>query len=71
MANLHVQPKKKSNAWLWVVLLIIIIAAAAYYFLVFKKQLPANNSALHQNTSLQLKPPQLSLPPVADAAIIL
>ena len=71
MANLHVQPKKNSNAWLWIILLIIIIAAAAYYFLVYKKQPPANNGAFQQNNSLQLKTAQFPLQPVADAATIL
>ncbi|MEO7800416.1 MAG: hypothetical protein ABIR81_00370 [Ginsengibacter sp.] len=40
MANLHVQPKKKNNAWLWILLLLIIAAAAVYYFAVYKKDHP-------------------------------
>jgi len=40
MANLHVQPKRKNNSWLWILLLIIIAAAAIYYFAVYKKDHP-------------------------------
>lgn len=70
MANLNVQPKRKSNAWLWIVILIIIIAAAAYYFGVYKKQLPVNGSPFQQPTSLQLKTAQLPLQREAEAMII-
>jgi len=69
MANLHVQPKRKSNAWLWIVILIIIIAAAVYYFEVYKKQTPVNAGAFQPNTSLQLKNAQLTFQPEAGAAI--
>lgn len=40
MADLHVQPKRKNNSWLWILLLIIIAAAAIYYFAVYKKDHP-------------------------------
>ena len=71
MANLHVQPKRKSNAWIWIVILIIIIAAAVYYFQVYKKQTPVNGSAFQPNTSFKLKVAQLPIQPEAEAAIIL
>lgn len=63
MANLHVQPKRRSNAWLWIVILVIIIAAAIYYFEVYKKQTPANGSVFQPNTSWQLKSIQLPATP--------
>lgn len=69
MANLHVQPKRKSNAWLWIIILIIIIAAVVYYFGVYKKQTPVNGSAFKPNTSLQLKNAQLPLQPEAETGI--
>lgn len=69
MANLHVQPKRKSNAWLWIIILIIIIAAVVYYFEVYKKQTPVNSNVVQPNTSLQLKNAQLSFKPQAGAAI--
>ena len=69
MANLHVQPKRKSNAWLWIVILIIIIAAAIYYFEVYKKQTPVNGSAFQPNTSLQLTNAEPPLQFEAGAAI--
>lgn len=71
MANLHVQPKRKSYAWLWIVILIIIIAAALYYFEVYKKQTPVNGSAFQQRNSLQLKTAHPLLQHDAGAVIIL
>lgn len=38
MANLHVQPKRKNYAWVWILILILIIAGAVYYFGFYKKQ---------------------------------
>jgi hypothetical protein len=32
MANLHVQPKRKSNLWIWVLIIIILIIAAGIYY---------------------------------------
>ncbi len=55
MANLHVQPKRKSYAWLWILILILIIAGAVYYFAFYKKQEPAPTNTLHTPSSLQLK----------------
>lgn len=63
MANLHVQPKRRNNAWLWILILVIIIAAAIYYFEVYKKQAPANSSVFQLNTSSQLKSVQLPAAP--------
>ena len=71
MADLHVQPKRKSNAWLWIIILIIIIVAAVYYFQVYKKQTPINGSAFQPNTSLKLKVVQLPIQLEAGTAIIL
>ena len=68
-ANLHVQPKRKSNAWLWIVILIIIIAAALYYFEVYKKQTPVSGSAFQPTTSLQLETAQLPFQLEERAAI--
>jgi flagellar basal body-associated protein FliL len=70
MANLHVQPKRKNNTWIWIVILIVIIAAALYYFEVYKKQAPiVNDSVFQQPTSSQLQTAQLSLQPKVVAAI--
>jgi hypothetical protein len=33
MAEIRVEPRKRSLAWLWVLLLLAIAAAAAWYFL--------------------------------------
>jgi len=69
MANLHVQPKRKSNAWLWIIILVLIIAAAIYYFELYKKQTPVNGNVFQPNTSFQLKNAQLTLQPKAGVAI--
>lgn len=55
MENLHVQPKRKSYAWVWILVLILIIAAAAYYFMVYKKQAPAPDNVLYQRSSMPLQ----------------
>ena len=55
MANLHVQPKRKSFAWLWIIILILVIAGAIYYFAVYKKQGHATTATLHAHSSLQLQ----------------
>ena len=36
MAELHVQPKRNSYWWLWLVLAIIIVGGIIYYFIVYK-----------------------------------
>ena len=33
MAEIRVEPRKRSLAWLWILLLLILVAAAAWYFL--------------------------------------
>jgi hypothetical protein len=33
MAEIRVEPRKRSLAWLWVILLLVIAAAVAWYFL--------------------------------------
>ena len=68
MANLHVQPKRKNYAWVWIVILILIIAAVAYYFMVYKKQAPAPDNALYQRSSM---PMQAALKSPANNTIIL
>lgn len=69
MANLHVQPKRKNNAWVWIVILVLIIAAAIYYFEVYKKQTPVNGNVFQPNTSLQSNNAQLTFQPAAGVAI--
>ncbi len=55
MANLHVQPKRKSFAWLWIIILILIIGGAIYYFAVYKQQEHATTTTLRAPSSLQLQ----------------
>jgi hypothetical protein len=31
MAEIRVEPKRTSRAWIWVILLLVLVAAAAYY----------------------------------------
>ena len=35
MAEIRVEPKKRSLAWLWVLLLLAVIAAVVWYFYVY------------------------------------
>ena len=56
MAELHVQRKRNSSAWIWVVLLIIFIAAAAYYYFNYYqkgKAIPGTNTSITDSTAFQ------------------
>ena len=56
MAELHVQRKKNSSAWIWIVLLIIFIAAAAYYYFNYYqkgKPIPGTNTSITDSTAFQ------------------
>lgn len=43
MAEIHVEPKRRSMAWLWVVLLLVVLAAAAY-FIFFNGGIPGGSA---------------------------
>lgn len=36
MAEIRVEPKRRSLVWLWVIIALIIIAALVYYFLFYQ-----------------------------------
>jgi hypothetical protein len=63
MANLHVQPKRRSNAWIWLLVIVLIIAAAVYYYFNYYKNgiTPGSDKALRESPSLQLNLSQLLL----------
>ena len=50
MANLHVQPKKRNAAWIWIlVILLLIVAAVFYYFNYYKKGVtPGSGNTLNE-----------------------
>jgi len=56
MANLHVQPKRKSNLWIWLIIIILIIAAAVYYYVNYysKGITPGSDKAMHSTPALQV-----------------
>ena len=72
MANLHVQPKKRSNAWIWILVIILIIAAAVYYYFNYYKNgiTPGSDKALLESPSLRTNLSKQSLKS-SDAQIIL
>jgi hypothetical protein len=35
MAEIRVEPKRRSMAWLWILLAVIVLAALGYYFLYY------------------------------------
>jgi len=37
MAEIRVEPKRRSLAWLWVLLLLIVAAGVAWYFMYYNK----------------------------------
>ncbi len=50
MAELNVQPKKKSYAWVWIMLILIIIAGGVYWYMNYYNKdatlIPENNNSL-------------------------
>ena len=36
MAEIHVEPRRRSLAWLWILLVLIIAAGLVYYFLYYR-----------------------------------
>lgn len=62
MADLHVQPKRKNNLWVWILIIVLLVAAAVYYFAVYKKDVPGTDRASLE-LPLQLAPAQLPLQP--------
>lgn len=56
MANLHVQPKRKSNLWLWLIIIILIIAAVIYYYVNYYKKgiTPGADKAMHDVPAMQV-----------------
>lgn len=50
MADLYVQPKKRSPWWLWL-LLIIIILGVVYYFVKGRNQLATMNTSSTDSTT--------------------
>ena len=63
MANLHVQPKRRSNAWIWLLVIVLIIAAAVYYYFNYYKKgiTPRSDKARRASPSLRLNLSQLLL----------
>jgi hypothetical protein len=37
MAEIRVEPKRRSLAWLWILLLLIVAAAVAWYFMYYNR----------------------------------
>ena len=36
MAEIRVEPRRRSLAWLWILIAVVIVAALAYYFLYYR-----------------------------------
>lgn len=46
MAEIRVEPKRRSMAWLWLLILLVVAAAVAWYFMNDgRTELPAGTSA--------------------------
>jgi len=63
MANLHVQPKRRNNAGIWILVIILIITAAVYYYFNYYKKgiTPGSDKAFRESPSLQVKLSQVSM----------
>lgn len=72
MANLHVQPKRRSNAWIiWILVIILIVAAAVYYYYnYYKKGITPGDKVFRESPSLQLKLTQVPLKNYTHAAFV-
>ena len=38
MAEIRVEPRRRSMAWLWILIALVIIGALAYYFLYYRSR---------------------------------
>jgi hypothetical protein len=36
MAEIHVEPRRRSLAWLWILLALIVVGGLVYYFMYYK-----------------------------------
>lgn len=36
MAEIHVEPRRRSLAWLWILLVLIIVGGLVYYFVYYR-----------------------------------
>ena len=36
MAEIHVEPRRRSLAWLWILLALIVVGGLVYYFLYYR-----------------------------------
>ena len=63
MANLHVQPKRRNNAWIWILIIILIIAAGVYYYFNYYKKgiTPGSDKVSRETPALQLNLSQVLL----------
>lgn len=63
MANLHVQPKRRNNSWIWILVIILIITAAIYYYFNYYKKgiTPGADNAIRDTSSLQVNLSQIPL----------
>ena len=62
MANLHVQPKRRSNAWIWLLVIVLIIAAAVYYYTnYYKKGITPGSGNAFRESPLKLNLAQATL----------
>lgn len=48
MAHLDVQPKRRSNAWIWLIILIILIAAGIFFY---KKYYHGSGTAMQADSA--------------------
>lgn len=53
MAELHVQPKRKNDWWLWVILILIIIGAIYYYVNYYQKNNIVDNTTTFVDSTEQ------------------
>jgi hypothetical protein len=54
MAEIRVEPKKRSLAWLWVLLLLAVVAAVVWYFYFYTGGRPVTVGALPLVRSMPL-----------------
>ena len=63
MAEIRVEPKRRSLAWLWVLLLLIVAAAVAWYFMYYN-----NSGTTAPRTGQRETPALVGATRVASAA---
>ena len=68
MAEIRVEPKRRSLAWLWIIIVLLVIAALAYYFLYYRGGQGSTTRTTSMTSVTSITPPPLLRPALGARA---